>query len=145
MKNPILDELDKESMKKDIPEFNVGDTLKVHTRIIEGSKERVQVFTGIVIARKGGGVSETFSVYRVAYGRSMERVFPLHSPRISEIEVMRRGKVRRAKLTYLRGKSGKKARVKELIGGRKVTRQIAPEPKTEVKPEPETPEEPKGE
>lgn len=144
MKNPILDELDKESMKKDIPAFNVGDTLKVHTRIIEGNKERIQAFTGIVIARKGGGVSETFSVYRVAYGRPMERVFPLHSPRISEIEVMRRGKVRRAKLTYLRGKSGKKARVKELIGGKKVAREIAPEPKTEVKPE-ATPEEPKGE
>lgn len=139
MKNQILAELEKEQMKKEVPEFNVGDTLKVHTRIVEGNKERIQAFTGIVIARKGGGVSETFSLYRVAYGRSMERVFPLHSPRISQIEIMRRGKVRRAKLHYLRGKSGKKARVKEMIGGKKVVREVAPEPKTE--PKATTPEE----
>ncbi|MDX8431478.1 MAG: 50S ribosomal protein L19 [Candidatus Algichlamydia australiensis] len=141
MKNAILEEIEKEQMKKEVPEFNVGDTLKVHTRIIEGNKERIQAFTGIVIARKGGGVSETFSLYRVAYGRSMERTFPLHSPRISEIEIMRRGKVRRAKLHYLRGKSGKKARVKEMIGGKKVAREIAPEPKTEApKEEPKSEE-----
>ncbi|GAB5410994.1 MAG: 50S ribosomal protein L19 [Chlamydiales bacterium] len=135
MKNQILEELSNEQMKKTVPDFNVGDTLKVQTRIIEGKKERIQAFTGIVIARKGGGVSETFALYRVAYGRSMERVFPLHSPRITEIEVVRRGKVRRAKLHYLRGKSGKKARVKEMIGGKKVDREIAPAPKAEPKPE----------
>jgi len=113
--NQILEELEAESLKKDIPSFNIGDTLKVDTRIIEGSKERIQSFTGTVIARKGSGVSETFSLYRVAYGRSMERVFILNSPRIAGLEVMRRGKVRRSKLYYLRGLQGKKAKVKERI------------------------------
>lgn len=111
-KNPMIQELEQEALKKDIPEFNIGDTVKVHTRIIEGNKERVQVFAGTVIARKGTGVAETFSLHRVAYGEGMERVFLLHSPRIAKLELVRRGKVRRAKLYYLRGTAGKKAKVK---------------------------------
>src|SRR4029079_16427930 len=94
----------------------VGDTIRVHTRIIEGEKERIQVFTGTVIARKGSGLSETFSVHRVAYGEGMERVFLLHSPRISKIEVIKEGHVRRSKLYYLRGTSGKKSKIKARIG-----------------------------
>lgn len=111
----IIQEWEDSQTKKDIPTFNVGDTINVHIRIIEGGKERIQVFNGIVMTRKGRGLAETFSVYRNAYGSSMERVFPLHSPRIAKIEVARRGKVRRAKLYYLRGKTGKKAKVEDLI------------------------------
>lgn len=112
----IIQKLEKQQLKKGIPDFRIGDTVRVHTRIIEGDKERVQVFTGTVIARKGTGVSETFSVHRVAYGEGMERVFPLHSPRVAKIEVVKHGRVRRAKLYYLRGTSGKKARVRSTIG-----------------------------
>lgn len=111
-KHPIIQELEAESLKKDIPDFNIGDTIKVHTRIVEGNKERVQIFTGTVIARKGTGVSETFSVHRVAYGEGMERVFLINSPKIAKIELERKGKVRRAKLYYLRGTQGKAAKVK---------------------------------
>lgn len=99
-------------MKKEVAPFNIGDTVRVHTRIVEGDKERIQMFTGTVIARKGYGLSESFSVHRVAYGVGMERVFPLHSPRIAKIEVMKEGSIRRAKLYYLRGTSGKKSKVK---------------------------------
>ncbi|CCB88637.1 50S ribosomal protein L19 [Simkania negevensis Z] len=115
----LIEEIESSQLKTDIPEFCVGDTVKVHIRIIEGEKERIQVFTGTVIARKGSGFSETFSVYRIAYGVTMERVFILHSPRIAKIEVIRKGKVRQAKLYYLRGVSGKKAKVKEKIGSKK--------------------------
>lgn len=113
----LMEDLEREQRKKDIPQFAVGDTVSVHQRIIEGNKERVQVFTGTVIARKGGGLSETLSIHRVAYGEGMERVFLLHSPRIARIEVVRRGRVRRAKLYYLRGKKGKQAKVREQVGG----------------------------
>lgn len=109
----LLDKFNKEQVKADIPDFNVGDTVKVHVKIVEGNTERVQVFTGTVIARKGTDIQETFTVRRVSYGQGVERVFPLHSPRIEKIEVERRGKVRRAKLYYLRDKIGKAARVKE--------------------------------
>lgn len=115
----LIEEIERAQLRKDIPDFCVGDTIRVHIRIIEGEKERVQAFTGTVIARKGSGISETFSLYRVAYGTRMERVFILHSPRIAKIEVTRRGKVRRAKLYYIRGASGKAARVKEKITGKK--------------------------
>ena len=115
----LLEEIEAEQLKKDVPHFNVGDTIKVHIRIIEGEKERTQVFTGTVIAKKGSGLSETFSMYRVAYGTRMERIFALHSPRIAKIEVVRLGKVRRAKLYYLRGATGKAAKVKEKIGLKK--------------------------
>lgn len=113
-KVPVIQQLESEYLKKEIPSFNIGDTVCVNTRIIEGEKERVQAFTGTVVAKKGCGISETFTVFRTAYGSSMDRVFMVHSPRISSIEVMRAGKVRRAKLYYLRGRTGKSAKIKEL-------------------------------
>ncbi len=109
----VIDELEGAMLKKDLPAFKVGDTISVYYRIIEGEKERTQVFTGVVIARKGHGISESFSMYRVAYGSAMERVFPLHSPRVAKIEIEKSGKVRRGKLYHLRGISGKKAKIKE--------------------------------
>jgi len=111
-KAAVIQKLDQGTLKQDVPNFRIGDTVNVHVRIIEGSKERIQVFQGTVIARRGSGLSETFSVHRVAYGEGMERTFLLHSPRVSKIEIVRRGQVRRAKLYYLRGKKGKKAKVK---------------------------------
>ena len=118
-RNPIIEEIEAKQLKEEVCDFSIGDTIKVTTRIIEGNKERLQAFTGTVMARKGCGINETFSLHRVAYGSGMEKVFLLHSPRIANIEVMRRGKVRRSKLYYLRGTSGKKARVKERIVKRK--------------------------
>jgi len=118
-RSAVIEKLQNQQVKKDITAFNVGDTVRVHLRIIEGNKERLQAFTGTVIARKGGGLSETFSVHRVAYGEGMERVFMLHSPRIAKIEVMKEGYVRRSKLYYLRGTSGKKAKVKGRYGVRR--------------------------
>ena len=103
------------SMKKELPAFNVGDTIKVHVKIQEGDKSRIQIFEGTVIAKKHGGVNETFTVRRVAHGCGIERVFPLHSPVVEKVEVIRRGKVRRAKLYYLRDRVGKAAKVKEQI------------------------------
>lgn len=111
-KTPLIQELEQSALKAEITDFEIGDTIKVHTRIIEGDKERVQVFAGTVIARKGTGISETFSIHRVSYGEGMERVFLLNSPRIAKIEVARKGKVRRSKLYYLRGTAGKAAKVK---------------------------------
>lgn len=110
---PCIEELEKVYKKSDASLFKVGDTLRVHTRIMEGDKERLQSFMGVVIAKKGTGLSETFTLYRTAYGSSMERVFLLHSPRIAKIESVRTGKVRRAKLYYLRGRSGKATKIKE--------------------------------
>lgn len=115
-KHAVIQKIEKGQLKKDIPNFRIGDTIRVHTRIIEGQKERIQIFTGTVIARKGLGLSETFSLHRVAYGEGMERVFPLHSPRIAKIEVVKEGHVRRAKLYYLRGTSGKASKIKGRIG-----------------------------
>lgn len=103
------------SMKENVPEFNVGDTVKVHVQIKEGEKSRIQVFEGTVIAKKHGGISETFTVRRVSHGCGIERVFPVHSPAVDKVEVIRRGKVRRAKLYYLRDRVGKAAKVKEQI------------------------------
>ena len=119
-KTQVIHELETAQLKKDVPEFYVGDTVAVHIRIIEGSKERVQVFTGTVIARKGSGSSETFSLHRVAYGEGMERVFLLHSPRVAKIEVVHEGQVRRAKLYHLRGTQGKAAKVKRRLVPRAV-------------------------
>lgn len=116
-KKPIIQKLEQQQLKSDLPHFSVGDTIRVHTRIIEGDKERVQMFAGTVIARKGTGLGETVSLHRVAYGEGMEKVFPLHSPRIAQIEVVREGDVRKSKLYYLRGTSGKKAKVRSKIGG----------------------------
>lgn len=114
MTTQILDKIDAENRREDdIPDFGIGDTVRVHVKIREGEKERIQMFTGAVIARDGGGATETFTVRRVAYGEGVERVFPLHSPNVAAIELQRRGKVRRAKLYYLRDRRGKAARIKE--------------------------------
>ena len=107
------DLVDQSSLRTDIPDFSPGDTLKVHVRVVEGSKERVQVFQGAVIARSGDGVRETFTVRKVSYGVGVERTFPLHAPTIGKIEVVTRGDVRRAKLYYLRDRVGKAAKIKE--------------------------------
>lgn len=114
-KHALIEELEKGQLKADIPPFKVGDTLRISLKIIEGSKERIQVFEGTVIARKGSGLSETVSLHRIAYSEGMERVFLLNSPRITKIERVRQGKVRRAKLYYLRGTSGKRSKVKGLL------------------------------
>ncbi len=109
----VLKSLEGKHLKENIPDFNTGDTLRVHVKIVEGDKERIQVFQGTVISRRGGGVSESFTVRKVTAGIGVERVFPLHSPNISKIQVMKRGRVRRSKLYYLRGLRGKKARIAE--------------------------------
>ena len=106
--------IDQASLRDDIPDFAPGDTLKVHVKVVEGSKERIQVFQGAVIRRQGGGLQETFTVRKVAYGVGVERTFPLHSPKIEKLEVAMVGDVNRAKLYYLRGRVGKKARIREL-------------------------------
>ncbi|WP_194844010.1 50S ribosomal protein L19 [Candidatus Clavichlamydia salmonicola] len=123
----LIKELEKEYCKTRIPSFQVGDTLKVSTRISESGKERVQVFQGTVISRKGGGISETISLHRVAYGEGMEKSFLLHSPKVVNMEVIKRGKVARAKLYYLRGKTGKAARVRERIVARSEREMLAKE------------------
>jgi large subunit ribosomal protein L19 len=105
----IIDKIQQEQMKKDVTKFNVGDSVRVHTKVKEGEKERIQIFTGIVIGRKGTLLNETFTVRRISYGEGVERVFPLHSPRIAKIEVETAGTARRAKLNYLRNRKGKQA------------------------------------
>lgn len=112
----VLDSVDVASMRKDIPAFRPGDELKVHVRVIEGNKSRVQVFQGIVIARQGSGVRETFTVRKISYGVGVERIFPVHAPVIEKIEVVRRGEVRRAKLYFLRDLRGKAAKIRERRG-----------------------------
>lgn len=109
----VIQELEKEQLRSDIPEFGPGDTMRVHVRVIEGGKERIQVFEGTCIGRQHGGIRETFAVRKLSHGVGVERTFPVHSPRIAKIEVTRKGDVRRAKLFYLRGKVGKAARIKE--------------------------------
>ncbi len=109
----ILDALDAQSLRSDIPSFRPGDTLKVHVRVIEGNRERVQVFQGVVIRRQGGGIRETFTVRKVSFGVGVERTFPVHTPVVERIEVVTRGDVRRAKLYYLRNLRGKAAKIKE--------------------------------
>jgi large subunit ribosomal protein L19 len=114
--NPIVTKISKEQIKKNVSDFAVGDTVKVHTKVVEGDKERIQVFSGVVIAMRGTGVQRMFTVRRISYGEGVERVFPLHSPRIDKIEVEHRGKVRRAKLYYLRRRIGKGAvKVKDRV------------------------------
>ncbi|HVB27121.1 MAG TPA: 50S ribosomal protein L19 [Mycobacteriales bacterium] len=108
-----LDPIDAASLRTDIPDFRPGDTLKVHVRVVEGNRERIQVFQGVVIRRQGGGVRETFTVRKVSFGVGVERTFPVHSPILDRIEVLTRGDVRRAKLYYLRELRGKKAKIKE--------------------------------
>ena len=111
----LVKALNSQYMKEELPEAQVGDTVRVHVRIKEGSRERIQVFEGTVIARKHGGIGETITVRRISYGVGCEKVFPVHSPTIVSVETVRRGKVRRAKLYYLRDRVGKRAKVKELI------------------------------
>lgn len=109
----ILDTLEQDYIKSDIPDFRPGDTVKVYTKVVEGDRERIQLFEGIVIARNGGGSRETFTVRKISYGIGVERIFPLHSPRIDRIEVTKKGRVRRSKLYYMRKRRGKSARIKE--------------------------------
>ena len=110
----IIDAINQENVKKEIPEFAVGDTVKVMVKVIEGDRERLQAFEGIVIARKHGGISETFTVRRMSFGVGVEKTFPIHSPKVADIQVVRHGKVRRAKLYYMRDRFGKAARIKEI-------------------------------
>ncbi|MCY7754485.1 50S ribosomal protein L19 [Bacillus haynesii] len=110
----LIEEITKEQLRTDLPAFRPGDTLRVHVKVIEGNRERIQVFEGVVIKRRGGGISETFTVRKISYGVGVERTFPLHTPKIAKIEVVRHGKVRRAKLYYLRELRGKAARIKEI-------------------------------
>ena len=109
----IINVLEQEQLRTDIPEFRAGDTVRVHVKVVEGTRERIQIFEGLVINRKNGGVRETFTVRRIVSGVGVERTFPLHSPRLAKIELMRRGIVRRAKLYYLRNLTGKAARIRE--------------------------------
>ena len=110
----LIEAIEKENLRTDLPTFNVGDTVKVSVKVIEGTRERIQAFEGVVIARKNGSVRETFTVRRLSYGVGVERIFPLCSPKIADIKVIRKGKVRRAKLYYLRGRTGKAAKIKEV-------------------------------
>ena len=105
----IIDAIEKEQLKADVTDFKVGDGVRVHTRVVEGDKERIQIFAGIVIGRKGRGINETFTVRRISYGEGVERVFPINSPRIAKVEVEKKGRARRAKLNYLRDRKGKEA------------------------------------
>ena len=109
----LLKAMTNEQLKSEVPQFNVGDTVKVHNLVKEGAKERIQIFEGTVIAKHGGGISETFTVRRVTYGCGVEKTFPLHSPHVAKVDVVREGKVRRAKLYYLRDRVGKASKVKE--------------------------------
>ena len=109
MNQAILDKIESEQFRKNPVDFGVGDTVRVHTKVVEGDKERIQIFTGVVIGKRGRGLNETFTVRRISYGEGVERVFPVHSPRVDKIEVERKGSVRRAKLTYLRKRIGKGA------------------------------------
>jgi large subunit ribosomal protein L19 len=109
----VTDLIDNESLRDDIPDFAPGDEVKVHVRVVEGNKERVQVFQGYVIGRQGGGLQETYTVRKLSYGVGVERTFPLHTPTVTKIEVVKRGDVRRAKLYYLRGRTGRAARIRE--------------------------------
>lgn len=109
----ILKEIEREQLKQDVPAFNVGDSVKVHVKVVEGKRERIQIFEGTVLKRQNGGIRETFTVRKISSGVGVERTFPLHSPRVEAIQVTRKGKVRRAKLFYLRDRIGKAAKVKE--------------------------------
>ena len=109
MNQALLDKIESEQFRKEPAKFNVGDSVRVHTKVVEGDKERIQIFSGVVIGRRGRGLNETFTVRRISYGEGVERIFPIHSPRIEKVEVERRGEVRRAKLTYLRKRIGKGA------------------------------------
>lgn len=134
--NQLIESLTGEQLKTNLPDFKIGDTVSIHYRILEGvkagakesGKERVQIFTGVVIARRGKGISETVSIYRIAYGSAMERVIPIHSPKVAKIEIVKQGSVRKGKLYHLRGEFGKKAKIQERIVKRTTeVKQAAPE------------------
>ena len=113
--NELIRQIEAEQLKSDIPQFNVGDTVRVYAKVVEGSKERIQMFEGVVIKKQNGGVRENFTVRRIASGVGVEKTWPVHSPFVENIEVVRKGKVRRAKIYYLRSRVGKAAKVKELV------------------------------
>jgi len=113
MSQQLISDITNEYLRESLPEFRPGDTVRIHVKIVEGSRERIQIFEGLVIKRRGGGISETFTVRKNSYGVGVERTFPVHSPKIANIEVVRKGKVRRAKLHYIRKLSAKAARIKE--------------------------------
>lgn len=113
MQNPLIEAINAEQLRSDIPDFRPGDSVRVHAKVVEGSRERIQLFEGVVIARKGQGISETYTVRKISNGVGVERIFPLHTPRVEKIEVIRHGRVRRAKLYYLRALQGKAARIPE--------------------------------
>ena len=115
MKTALLEKVEQSQIKDEVPAFEIGDSVRVHVKIKEGGKERIQVYGGTVIARDGGGSTETFTVRRISYGEGVERVFPVHSPYVTKVEVERRGKVRRAKLYYLRSRTSKQSRLKERV------------------------------
>lgn len=109
----LIESITQDQLRQDHPDFRAGDTVKVHVKVVEGTRERIQIFEGVVIKRQNGGISETFTVRKISYGVGVERTFPVHSPRVAQIEVTRKGRVRRAKLYYLRNLRGKAARIKE--------------------------------
>ena len=111
----IIEQINNENIKTEVPKFNVGDTVRVSFKVIEGTRERIQAYEGIVIAKRGGSISETFTVRRISFGVGVERTFPLHSPKVTDIKVVKKGAVRRAKLYYLRNLTGKAAKVKEIL------------------------------
>ncbi len=111
----IIEQINNENVKKETPSFNVGDTVRVSVKVVEGTRERIQAYEGVVIAKRGGSISETFTVRRISFGVGVERTFPLHSPKITDIKVVKKGAVRRAKLYYLRNLTGKAAKVKEVL------------------------------
>ena len=114
--DPLIQELTKEQLRDDMPDFRAGDTVRVHVRVVEGTHERIQMFEGVVIKRKGAGISATYTVRKMSSGIGVERTFPVNDPRVAKVEVLRHGRVRRAKLYYLRERSGKSARIKERLG-----------------------------
>ena len=128
-KAALFDKIEGEQFRKDAPKFNVGDSVRVHTKVVEGDKERIQIFAGVVLGIRGRGLNQTFTVRRISYGEGVERIFPTHSPRVDKIEVERSGSVRRAKLTYLRERVGKGAmavREKETVRGKDLTPATVP-------------------
>ena len=134
-----LETIEKEWLRKKTPRFSVGDTVEVHVKIIEGDRERIQLFTGVVLAKRHQGLSETFTVRRIVQGEGVERIFPVHSPRVVDVVVKKKGKVRRAKLHFLRERTGRGTRVEERLGGEKEhapAPEPAPAPKAEAAPAP---------
>src|SRR5271170_4862900 len=136
MNQALLDKIESEQYRKNPLEFGVGDSVKVHTKVVEGDKERIQIFSGVVIGRRGHGLNSTFTVRRISYGEGVERVFPLHSPRIDKVEVERKGSVRRAKLTYLRQRIGKGATLVKEKEGRTTAKTAAAAPAVPTAPDP---------